>query len=59
MRFLLDEDTVEIKARLSRCEGSSMHAIEFSRIAGDHLNYVDKLETIIDAMGDIACEESE
>ena len=51
---------MEIRARLSRCEGSSsLHAIEFSRVSGDHMNYVNKLETIIDAMGDIACEESE
>ena len=37
-------------------EEEKLYALEFSRVSGDHHNYMVKLEELIEAMGDIACE---
>ena len=57
MKFLLEnEEPVEIKARLTQVDESKLYALEFSRMSGDHHDYMNKLEELIEAMGDIACE---
>ncbi len=58
MRFLLEnEEEVSIRARLSKVEAEDVFALEFNRVCGNHKDYIEKMEGLIDAMGDIACEE--
>ena len=58
LRFLIDDDEiVEIKARLSKCKEEGLHAVEFSRSKGLNHQYIQKLEELNQAMGDIAYEQ--
>ena len=57
MKFLLEnEEALQIKARLTKVEEEKLYALEFSRMSGEHHVYMKKLEELIEAMGDIACE---
>lgn len=54
MRFLAEnEEEVVLKARVTRAE-DELYAVEFSRVRGSNGNYVERMEQLIEAMGDMA-----